>query len=282
MTGFGRKVARWCLGGMLTALPVSAWSDEPAGTPPVLRVCADPNNLPFSNQAGEGFENRLAALLAKSLGMTLDYTWHAQRRGFLRETLNAGLCDVVMGLPSRDDKALTTRPYYRSSYVLVYPTARGYRIRSLDDPKLKRLRIGVHLAGDKSSPPALALARRGIIDNVVGYSVYGDYGKASPPLQLVDGVAQGDIDVAVAWGPAAGYFAGKTPAGLTLVPLADDRRNKLPFVFSISLGVRKSDKLLKSRLDAALDRNRDAIAALLDGYHVPRTDPRHKPASFNH
>ncbi|MGZ5006711.1 MAG: substrate-binding domain-containing protein [Methylobacter sp.] len=265
---------------LLTLLQVPAWGDNQAAANHALRVCADPNNLPFSNQAGQGFENRLAELLARSLGRKVEYTWHAQRRGFLRETLNAGLCDVVMGLPSQDDKALTTQPYYRSSYVLVYRADRHYRIRSLDDSKLRHLRIGVHLIGDNSPPPALALARRGIIDNVVGYSIYGDYTEPNPPLQLVKGVAQGDIDAAVVWGPMAGYFAKDGPVPLTIVPLAGNKQDKLPFDFSVSLAVRKGDEELKTRLNAALDSNRDAIRLLLDDYHVPRMDKIHATASF--
>ena len=269
---------------MLVLLQTPAWSDEQVDANRVLRVCADPNNLPFSNQAGQGFENRLAELLAQSLGQTVEYTWRAQRRGFLRETLNAGLCDVVMGLPSKDDKALTTHPYYRSSYVLVYRSDHDYGIRSLDDPKLKRLRIGVHLIGNNSPPPALALARRGMTDNVVSYSIYGDYSEANPPLQLVKGVAQGDIDVAIVWGPMAGYFAKDEPVPLTIVPLTYSQQDRLPLAFSISLAVRKGDEILKAQLNDALSRNRDAIRTLLDGYHVPQVDNLHKTAflTFRH
>jgi len=282
MKGLGMKLSQYCLLAMLILLQAPAWSNNKANADAnrVLRVCADPNNLPFSNQAGQGFENRLAELLGQTLGEKVEYTWWAQRRGFLRETLNAGRCDVVMGLPSTDTMALTTQPYYRSSYVLVYRTDRDYEIRSLDDPKLKHLRIGVHLIGNNSPPPAIALARRGITDNVVGYSIYGDYREANPPLKLVKAVAHGDIDVAIVWGPMAGYFAKQEPVALTIAPLANSAQDELPFAFSISLAVRKGDEAMKTRLNAALARQRDAIHALLDAYHVPQAEGPQKTSAL--
>ncbi|OIQ70933.1 bacterial extracellular solute-binding protein, family 3 [mine drainage metagenome] len=183
-----------------------------------------------------------------------------------------------MGLPSQDGMALTTAPYYRSSYVLVYRADRNYGIRSLDDPKLKHLRIGVHLIGNNSPPPAIALAHRGIMDNVVGYNIYGDYRQGNPPLRLIKAVAQGDIDVAIVWGPMAGYFAKHEPVSLTIVPLVNSAQDGLPFAFSIALGVRKGDEVMKARLDAALARKHDAIRTLLDVYNVPQVDAVQQPA----
>lgn len=278
------KLAYYCLLAMLILLQTPAQADDKdnagadVGHDRVLRVCADPNNLPFSNRAGQGFENRLAKLLGQALNERVEYTWWAQRRGFLRATLNAGRCDVVMGLPSQDSMALTTAPYYRSSYVLVYRTDRHYGINSLDDLKLKHLRIGVHLIGNNSPPPAIALAHRGIIDNVVGYNIYGDYRKANPPLRLIKAVVQGDIDVAIVWGPMAGYFAKHEPVALTIAPLVNLTQDGLPFAFSIGLGVRKGDEVMKARLNAALARKHDAIRALLDTYNVPQVDVIQQPA----
>src|SRR5437868_3481759 len=164
-----------------------------------FRVCADPNNLPFSNARGEGFENRLAELVARDLGAEVAYTWWAQRRGFLRNTLKAGLCDVVMGVPAALDGVRATRPYYRSTYVFVYRRS-GPAIRSLDDPALRRVRVGVPIIGDAGAdpPPVHALAARHIVDNLVGFTVYGDYGQPNPPARLIDAVASGTVDVAVA------------------------------------------------------------------------------------
>ncbi len=253
-------------------LPFTAiWANDQAnGSDKVLKVCADPNNLPFSNHAEQGFENHLAELMANTLGKHVVYTWWAQRRGFLRSTLNAGLCDVVMGLPSAMPQVLTTKPYYRSSYVLVSRTERDYQIHSLDDPKLQHLRIGVHLIGNNSPPPALALAKRGITDNVAGYNIYGDYRRANPPSQIVEAVAKGDIDIAIVWGPLAGYFANHQPVPLTITSLDNSRVDELPFQFSISLGVRLGDETMKHNLDLALQSNKKQIQALLASYNVPQ------------
>jgi hypothetical protein len=155
-----------------------------------LRVCADPNNLPFSNARGEGFENALAELLAGALGKKVAYTWWAQRRGFIRNTLNAGTCDVIMGVPQLDMIG-TTRPYYRSTYVFVSRKDRALAFSSMQAPELRTLRVGVHLIGDDgaNTPPAHALGQQHIVDNVVGYMIYGDYREDSPPARLIEAVS---------------------------------------------------------------------------------------------
>jgi mxaJ protein len=237
----------------------------------VLRVCSDPNNLPFSNQRLEGFENRLAELVARDMDAEVAYTWHAQRRGFLRNTLNAGECDVVMGIPASYELALATRPYYRSSYVFV--TRRGLTVRSFDDPVLRRVQIGVQLVGDDyaNAPPAHALAARGVVGNVHGYSVYGDYRRESPPAAVVEAVARGEVDVAVVWGPLAGWAARRQPVPLEIVPVSPQIDLPfLPFVFDIAMGVRRADTALKEELDAILERRKPEIDALLDEYGAPR------------
>jgi mxaJ protein len=242
---------------------------------PVLRVCADPNNLPFSNRAEEGFENRLASLLAADMGAALRYTWWPQRRGFVRETLSAGRCDVIVGVPTAYERLLATRPYYRSTYVFVSRRDRPVSVRSLDDPALRRLRIGVPLVGDDyaNTPPAHALGRRGIVDNVRGFSLYGDYSRPDPPAELIHAVARGDVDVAVAWGPLAGYFSLRQPGALRLVPVspAVDPPG-LPFVYDISMGVRPGDGARKHVLERFLGRRRADIDALLAAFGVPRVD----------
>jgi mxaJ protein len=246
-------------------------ADPPAR---VLRVCADPNNLPFTNQRLEGFENKLADLVARDLHASVRYTWWPQRRGFIRNTLKAGACDVVMAIPSSFEMALATRPYYRSSYVFVYRKNRGIHVRSFDDPALKKLRIGVQMIGDdgNNSPPAHALANRGIIDNITGYSVFGDYSQPNPPARIVEAVAKGEIDVAVVWGPLAGYFAPRQRVPLEVVPVSPQIDMPfLPFVFDISMGVRRGDAKLQAELDQVLERRRPEIDALLDRYGVPRT-----------
>ncbi len=251
-----------------------------ARPPRELRVCADPNNLPYSNQRLEGFENRLAEMLARDLHATVRYTWWPEHRGFIRNTLKAGTCDVLLGLPSSVELAWTTRPYYRSTYVFVYRRDRGIAVRSLDDPALRQLRVGVQMIGDDgtNSPPAHALANRGVIRNVVGYSVYADYSRPNPPARIVEAVARGDVDVAVVWGPLAGYFAPREAAPLTLVPVSPQiDRPFLPFVFDMSMAVRRGDGKLHDELDAWIERRQAAIDALLDRYGVPRVGTPEKP-----
>lgn len=238
----------------------------------VLGVCADPNNLPFSNQRGEGFENKLAELVAHDFGATVRYTWLPQRRGFVRNTLRAGRCDVIMGVPSSFELARPTNPYYRSTYVFVYRRDRHLKIRSFDDPALKHLRIGVHVIGDDYAnvPPVAALAQRHIVRNVVGYTIYGDYSQPNPPARLIDAVAHGDVDVAIAWGPLAGYFASRESVALEIVPVSPQIDLPfLPFVFDISMAVRRGDDSLRTRLDAFLERHEPEIRRLLEEYGVP-------------
>ena len=234
----------------------------------LLRVCADPDNLPSSNKNGDGFDNKIAALLAKELGDSLAYVWWPQRRGFIRNTLRARECDLVLGLPVGYDPVLSTKPYYRSTYYLVYPTGRQ-SLTSLDDSALKRVRIGVNLIGDDyaHTPPVHALLARGISANVTSFSTF--YGEEHHPGEIIEALERGDIDVAIAWGPVAGYFAKGAKIPLTLVPLPDDKTSGLPFVFDIGIGVRRSDRDLKARLDEIVDRLRPAIAGILDEYHVP-------------
>lgn len=241
-----------------------------------LRVCADPNNLPFSNAAGEGFENKIAAVLAAELHADLRYTWWAQRRGFLRNTLNAGLCDLVPGVPSGMEMLRTTSPYYRSSYVFV-TRAGEPEIASFDDPLLRNLTIGVQLVGDDASgtPPAHALSRRGLVSNVRGYTLYGDYAAPNPPARIITAVADKEIDAAVVWGPLAGYFAQRQPAPLAVKPVSPRMDGpQLPMAFDISMGVRKDDPALAADIEAALDRRRDEVDAILADYGVPRLDVR--------
>jgi mxaJ protein len=239
---------------------------------PRLRVCADPNNLPFSNARGEGFENKIAELLAADAHARIEYTWWAQRRGFVRNTLSAGACDVVMGIPSRTDIVLTTRPYYRSTYVFVSRADRRLMLGSLDDPQLRQLRIGVQMIGDDfaNTPPAHALAARGLRQNVVGYSVYGDYSRPHPLSTIVDAVADGAVDAAVVWGPEAGYFARRAAVAMTIAPVTPQMDRTLPFAFDISMGVRKGDVRSRDALNEFLDRRGADIDDILSAFGVPR------------
>ena len=238
----------------------------------VLRVAADPNNLPFSNQRGEGFENKIAELIARELHCKLEYQWRAQRRGFFRETLKNGDADLVLGVPAHFDMALTTAPYYRSSYVFVTRAERQIHVASLDDPQLRKLKIGVQLIGNDGvdTPPAHALARRGIVENVRGFTLYGDYARQNPPAQIIEAVANGDVDVAIVWGPLAGFFAKQSPIPLAVTPVTPQRDGALTFAFDVSLGVRKTERELKDQLDTFVAQHREQIERVLDDYNVPR------------
>ncbi len=235
-----------------------------------LRVCADPDNLPFSNRKEQGFENHLMTMIGHTLGRTVHYYWSAKRKHFLKQTLEAGHCDVVMGIPTRSDRVLTTRPYYRSTYVLIYRKNAGYALRSLDDPRLRKLSIGVRAIGDDFNdlPAGSVLANRGIVDNVVTYNIFNKYGRMNSPATIINAVAQRHLDAAIVWGPLGGYFAKHQPTRLAVVPLTP-RSTVLPFTYSISLGVRKGDAALRARLDQALQRRRGKIHTLLVRYGVP-------------
>jgi mxaJ protein len=237
-----------------------------------LTACADPNNLPFSNRAGEGFENKLAEMIASDLHAKLDYVWWAQRRGYVRNTLNETKCDFWPGIGSNVEMVATSRPYYRSSYTFV--TRAGDRLAglTLDDPRLKKLRIGVQMVGDdaSNSPPAHALANRGILGNVRGYMLYGDYRKPNPPAEIVEAVERGDVDVAFVWGPLAGYFDARSPVPLRIEPVTPWFADmQWPMQFDISVGVQKDNQKLLNEIDQVLGRRSGDIRKLLARYHVP-------------
>jgi mxaJ protein len=241
----------------------------------LLKVCADPNNMPFSNAREEGFENRIVRLIAADLHAEVRYTWWAQRRGNVRETLNAGRCDVIPGVVSGLEMLATTRPYYRSTYVAVARPGPFAYLSSLDDPRLATARVGVQLIGDDGAniPPAHALTNRGIVANVHGYPVYGDYDGANPQAAIFDAVRRGEIDIAFAWGPTAGYFArhSGTPLTIHAVTPSIDGPN-LPMLFDISMGLRRDDIALRRDLDEALARDAPKIRAILLDYGVPFAD----------
>jgi mxaJ protein len=247
----------------------NSFASEPM---PMLRIAADPNNLPFSNQRLEGFENKVAELLARDLQVEIVYVWRAQRRGFFRETLKDGDCSLVLGVPAGFDKTLNTRPYYRSSYVMLYRKDCELALHSLDDPQLGRLRIGVPVVGFEAAltPPAQALASRHFITNVVGYTVFGDYRNPNPPSQLVQAVADGTVDLALVWGPVAGYFTQQNRLPLTVVPLAREGAENENLVFDIAMGVRKGEPQLRDKIDRILEHRKSEIASILDSYGVPQ------------
>lgn len=244
-----------------------------ACAPRPLKVCADPNNLPFSNRAGQGFENKVATIVAADLKRPVEYVWWAQRRGFVRNTVGKHACDLWPGVAASLESLATTRPYYRSSYVFVTRASDPLGGLTFDDPRLKRTKIGVQMVGDDGSntPPAHALARRGIVDNVRGYLLYGDYAHPDPPADIVRAVASGEVDVGLVWGPLAGYFARQSKVPLRIEPVSPWLdANTWPMAFDISIGVRKDDPKLLKAVNAALARHHAEVAGVLAGYGVPR------------
>ena len=231
-----------------------------------LVVCADPDNLPYSREDGAGFENRIVQLVADEMGAQVRYVWQPFGRGVVRKTLNAKACDVLAGVPLGLEMVSTTRPYYRSGFVFVYRRDVA-SFESFDDARLRTWRVGVQLGGADmaATPAALALANRGIVDNIIGFPVYG----AQPAAQrMIDALERGQLDVAVVWGPQAGYFVKRAHAALAMTLAHDPTR----LDFAIAMAVRKGDTVLRDELDAALARSRDRVRAILAQFDVPSVE----------
>ncbi len=236
----------------------------------VLRICADPDNMPASNQKGEGYENKIAELIAKEWNAKLEYAWWPVRRGFFSRALNGRYCDIALTAPSELDMAGTTKPYFRSQYVVVYRKDSGLDLKSLDDPDWKKLKIGINLLNSDATntPPAMALSRHGVVGNLVGFTTF--YSELDRPEDIVKAVADKKVDASIVWGPLAGYFAQRSPVPLVVQPLAEyDSIADLPFAFNMSMGVRRRDRELRDSLQTLLDRKGPEIEAILKQYGVP-------------
>jgi quinoprotein dehydrogenase-associated probable ABC transporter substrate-binding protein len=252
-------------------------ADAPAKTPktPIkeLRVCADPSNLPFSNREHEGFEDKIAAVVARDLGLPLNYDWLPQRLGFYRTALKTFDSNLVMAAPGGFDKALITDPYYRSTYVFVQRKDTRTPIRSFDDAALRNVKIGVQLTGGVNAPPTHALAHRQIIDNITGFPVF-DETQGKPAEKIVTAVANGQIDVAVVWGPQAGYFAKRQSVPLDVTPVAPQQDKMgdavMSYTFEICMALRRPDKSLRDRINGVIANRRSEIERILDEFNVCR------------
>ena len=241
--------------------------------PHVFRACADPRNLPFSNEAGEGFENKIAELLAHKLGKGLAYAFYPGATGFIRNTLNARRCDVVMGIALGDDLVQPTNPYYRTAYVAAYAKGGAFDgLDSLADPRLKTAKIGI-VAG---TPPVTYLATNGLLDHIKSYALMVDTRYDSPNAQMMDDLEKGVIDVALMWGPIAGYYATKSKTAMTLAPLVKETGGP-KMTYRIAMGVRHSDQNWKRDLNKLLSQNRAEIEQILRGYGVPLLDEHDQP-----
>ena len=241
--------------------------------PDVLRVCADPHNMPFSNEKEDGFEQALAKLLAPKLGRkSVSYTYFPQATGFVRMTLGSRRCDVIMGYPQGDELVQNTNPYYRSSYVLVFkPGSDLEGIENIEDPRLKSKKIGV-VAG---TPPATSMARAGLMGHVKPYPLMVDTRISNPAEMMIKDVASGAIDVAAVWGPVAGYYASRMQPKLTVAPLTKEKVSRM--TYRITMGVRPSDQEWKRQLNRVISENQVEINHLLQSFGVPLLDEQDKP-----
>jgi mxaJ protein len=237
-----------------------------------LRVCADPDNLPYSDREARGFENRIAELVARDLGADLRYYWLPQWRGYARKTLQQHRCDVIPGIAQADESVLATDAYYRGAYAFVYAAKRFPGLASLDDPRLRSARIGIQVVGIDAipTPAARALARRGITGNVVGYPVMGDTPSAA---RIVGDVADGTLDVGVVWSPQPGYFIAQRHLALDVVPIRGDADDPT-LDFAIAMGMRHDDVALQRAVNASLARLAPQIDGVLREYAVTRVEAR--------
>ncbi len=265
------KLRSLLLAGVLVgaAAPVAEAQRPAPYQPGLLRVCNDPDNMPFSNQKEEGFENKLAQLIAKEWGAKLQYVWYPTRRGYFR-ILNGMYCDLIIQAPGGLDMAGTTQPYYRSGYVfLTRQDSKLADIKSLADPRLKKARIGVTLLpSDEQLPPTVALSHYGVVGNLRGY--HGWYNDDDRPEDIVNAVASDSVDIAIVWGPLAGYFAKQSKVPLKITPLGErDSLAEVPFRYDIGMAVRRRDRELRDSLEKTLKAKAPEIQAILKEYGIP-------------
>jgi quinoprotein dehydrogenase-associated probable ABC transporter substrate-binding protein len=241
--------------------------------PKVLRVCADPRNLPFSNEKGEGFENKLAEFFAAKLQKKLDYVYFPQATGFVRVTLGAHRCDVIMGFPQGDDLVQGTNPYYRAAYALISKQGSGLEdIDTLEDARLKGKHIGV-VAG---TPPGTNMAANGLMANAKPYPLMIDTRVDSSAEAMINDLNKGDIDAGILWGPMAGFYAKKANPPLHVTPLVKEKTGP-QLVFRIGMGVRRADQNWKRQLNRLIQENQPAIDKILLDYGVPLLDENNQP-----
>jgi quinoprotein dehydrogenase-associated probable ABC transporter substrate-binding protein len=273
LTGFGLIGA--ILAGFAVAQEAQVGDTIELIDPHVFRACADPRDLPFSNQAGEGFENKIAELFAQKLGKSVAYTFYPDATGFIRNTLNAHRCDVVLGIAQGDDMVQPTSPYYRTSYVAAYKQDGPLKgLDSLSDPRLKTAKIGI-VAG---TPPATVLAQKGLLGQIKSYPLVVDTRYDSPTHQMMKDLDSGEIDVALLWGPLAGYYAKEAKHPTAVVPLVKEN-GAAPMVYRIVMGVRHSDQNWKRALNKLISENRNEIHTILRSYGVPLLDENNQPIS---
>jgi len=264
--------------GMLSSIEANAQAGNDTGSlelvdPNVFRACGDPRNMPFSNDKGEGFENKLAGLFAAKLGKKLSYTYFPQATGFVRMTLGTFRCDVIIGFPQGDDQAQVTIPYYRTTYALIFkPGTDLDGVTTIGDPKLKDKRIGVVA----KTPPSTIMAMDGLLAHAKSYPLFIDTRADSSAQAMIDDLEKGDIDVGILWGPMAGYYAKRSDPPLTIVPLLKETVGT-PLMFRIGMAVRPSDQEWKRTLNRLIMENQAEINKLLISYNIPILDESNAP-----
>jgi quinoprotein dehydrogenase-associated probable ABC transporter substrate-binding protein len=229
-----------------------------------LKVCADPNNLPFSDEKKEGFENKIAEVIGAELGLKVDYAWFPQVIGFVRNTLRSHLCDLVMGTVAGDEIMQTTNPYYFTTYMMFYRSDKGFTFKGLEDPDLARLRLGV-VAG---TPPSDLIVRHDLMSHTHPYALIVDTRSESPTHQMVQDVVDETIDVGFLWGPIAAYYRKRDNLPLTFLPLKDEP-GAARMEYHIAMGVRGNEPQWRRRINAAILKRQDEITAILRDYGVP-------------
>jgi quinoprotein dehydrogenase-associated probable ABC transporter substrate-binding protein len=232
-----------------------------------LRVCADPANLPFSNNKEEGFENKIAQILGKDLNLPVSYVWFPQVVGFVRNTLAAHRCDLIMGTVAGDEMVQTSNPYYYTSYVMLYRSDKGLSLTGIDDPKLQSLTVGV-VAG---TPPTDLILKYKLADRMRSYALVVDTRFESPTHEMIKDVADGKIDVGLLWGPIAGYYVRRDKLPITFVPLKNEPG--MPRMdYHIAMGVRPNEPEWRRQINAAIVKEHDAIVAVLKDFGMPLLD----------
>jgi len=263
---------------MLPSIEANAQAGNDTGSlelvdPNVFRACGDPRNMPFSDDKGEGFENKLAELFATKLGKKLSYTYFPQATGFVRMTLGSFRCDVIIGFPQGDDQAQVTIPYYRTTYALIFKPGTGLDgVTTIGDPKLKDKRIGVVA----KTPPSTIMAMDGLLGHAKSYPLFIDTRADSSAQAMIDDLKKGDIDVGILWGPMAGYYAKQSDPPLTVVPLLKEAAGA-PLMFRIGMAVRPSDQEWKRTLNRLIMENQSEINKLLISYNIPILDESNAP-----
>src|ERR1700744_1930904 len=269
--------------GLVAWLPVETLAQVPAQgnesgslelvDPDVFRACGDPRNLPFSNDKGEGFENKLAELFAAKLGRKLSYTYFPQATGFVRMTLGSYRCDIIMGFPQGDDQAQLTVPYYRTTYALVFKPGSGLDgVTAISDPKLRDKRIGVVAR----TPPSTSMAMNGLLGRAKSYPLFIDTRTDSSAQAMIDDIARGEIDCGILWGPMAGYYARQANPPMTVVPLTKETTGP-QMTYRIGMAVRSADQEWKRTLNRLIMENQTEINKLLISYNIPILDEGNMP-----